>query len=142
VAPDEFVQYNVNANCGLLAKVRNFFLRATNGTDSVGVSTKDVLFRKSMKKFHGCPENSLEILGYSKPSFPAALNAETVNLLSSNGIPEDIFVQKQRDYLNYVRRIDYENPQNVVEFLKLMGRFDLIQKLNRQSDENYIPKWI
>jgi hypothetical protein len=62
----------------------------------------DVHFRKSMCKFTGCPDETLSVLEYSKPYAFGKLNAELVTLLSALGIPDDVFLQKQREYFDMI----------------------------------------
>ena len=64
-----------------------------------------VIFRKSMKKFTDCPDNTFAIRSYSKPGRSAKLNTELVTLLSTNGIPDNVLIRKQTDYYNFIRNV-------------------------------------
>ncbi|KAJ6638405.1 RNA-dependent RNA polymerase 1, partial [Pseudolycoriella hygida] len=56
---------------------------------------KDVIFRKSMKKFVS-DHNMLEVLNYSR-SIPVRLNRHVILLLSSFGVPDNVFLDMQKD---------------------------------------------
>jgi regulator of nonsense transcripts 1 len=55
-------------------------------------------FRKSMKKFKATSDYSFSVVGYSKPYSFGRLNNDIVVLLSSLGITDEKFLEKQAAY--------------------------------------------
>lgn len=63
------------------------------GVISIYDQEEDVMFRKSMKKFES-DHDKLEVLNYSEP-FQLFLNRHVVFLLSSYGVPDEVFLSLQ-----------------------------------------------
>ncbi|CAG8536683.1 5562_t:CDS:1 [Gigaspora margarita] len=59
---------------------------------------KDCEFRKSMNKFNYKGPNDFCVVGYSKPYTFGRLNTQIIMLLSSLGVPDDIFLKKQQQH--------------------------------------------
>lgn len=115
VAPDVEVG-NVNFSDGIGRASRNIFRKITKimdlpqstsalqirvggfkGVVSVYDQEEDVVFRKSMKKFDS-EHNMLEVLNYSRV-IPLCLNRHVILLLSSFGVPDDVFLEMQHKML-------------------------------------------
>ena len=79
-----------------------------------------VHFRKSMRKFSGCPDDTLSILAYSKPYAFGKLNGELVTLLSALGIPDEIFLRKQKEYFDLILEAS-DDPITAFRFMSYMG---------------------
>jgi hypothetical protein len=79
-----------------------------------------VHFRKSMRKFAGCRDDTLSVLEYSKPYSFGKLNAELITLLSSLGITDDIFLKKQREYFDLISNAS-KDPLQAFIFMSYMG---------------------
>ncbi|KAG4079136.1 hypothetical protein HA402_001107 [Bradysia odoriphaga] len=67
------------------------------GVVSVYDQEEDFMFRKSMKKFES-EHNMLEVLNYSRP-IQLCLNRHVILLLSSFGVPDNVFLDMQHDLL-------------------------------------------
>lgn len=67
------------------------------GVVSVYDQEEDVVFRKSMKKFES-EHNMLEVLNYSRP-ISLCLNRHVILLLSSFGVPDNVFLEMQHNVL-------------------------------------------
>ena len=61
-----------------------------------------VQFRESMKKFSGCEDLSFSVVDNSKPYSFGFLNDESILLLHSLGISQDILVKKQQEHLDFL----------------------------------------
>ena len=78
-----------------------------------------VQFRKSMRKFTGSQDDTLSVIDYSKPYSFGKLNAELVTLLSALGIPDDVFLRKQREYFDLITKAA-EDPVKAFIFMSYM----------------------
>lgn len=109
---------------------------------------KDVLFRKSMRKFTGSSNNTFAVKAYSKPYTFGKLNAELVTLLSVLGVPDDIFLRKQREYFDMISQAG-DDPLKAFIFLSYMGDQDSaesivlngLQSARRQLKEAQHTAW-
>jgi hypothetical protein len=79
-----------------------------------------VHFRKSMRKFTGCPNETLSVLHYSRPYTFGKLNGELVTLLSSLGISDEVLLQKQKEYFDLIFEAS-SDPVKAFIFLSYMG---------------------
>ena len=99
-------------------------LRDTNSTKTLKENPsrekeKAVQFRKSMRKFTGSKDDTLSVIEYSKPYSFGRLNAELVTLLSALGIPDDVFLRKQREYFDLITTAA-EDPVKAFIFMSYM----------------------
>ena len=83
-------------------------------------SSRRVQFRKSMRKFTGCPDITLSILDYSKPYAFGKLNGELVTLLSALGIPDETFLKKQQEYFDMISEASTD-PVKAFIFMSYMN---------------------
>ncbi len=89
-----------------------------------------IQFRESMKKFetpnNGCAPNELGIVEYSRPSGYGFLNLQLVRLLSSLGVPDEVFLHKQKTDLDLG---SLTTPDLAFKWAVLMHRYDLARQL-------------
>ncbi len=143
VAKDEEILRLVNEmqNPGFLSRTFSWIKMKffTQSGQEKCKNTIKVLFRHSMKKFDNCPDNTFAILSCSKPGSSAKLNTELVTLLSTNGVPDDVFISQQVTYYEFVRGVSPTSIEDVKLFLTYRQQQRLIGKLDRRT---MVPPWV
>ncbi|KAF2757684.1 RdRP-domain-containing protein [Pseudovirgaria hyperparasitica] len=87
-------------------------------------------FRESMLKFKDAADLSFSVVAYSKPYTFGYLNDQIVLLLSALGISNDVLLQKQNQYLDFLARAaDENNLMLAFQFLSYCDRTDLVETL-------------
>ncbi|KIW73618.1 hypothetical protein PV04_01721 [Phialophora macrospora] len=76
--------------------------------------------RKSMKKFSGTTDMGFAVVEYSKPYTYGYLNDEIVLLLHSLGVEAAVFVEKQRQYFDFLEQ-SRSNPRCAFRLLSSLG---------------------
>ncbi|CAG8825019.1 12925_t:CDS:1, partial [Dentiscutata erythropus] len=89
---------------------------------------KDCEFRKSMKKFNYNGPDDFCVVDYSKPYTFGRLNTQIIMLLSSLGVPDDVFLKKQRQHFE---RLDlmFSDLSIAFEYLLTHGEINLAGEL-------------
>ena len=100
---------------------------------------KAVQFRKSMRKFTGSKDDTLSVIEYSKPYSFGKLNAELVTLLSALGVPDDVFLRKQREYFDLITQAS-DDPVKAFIFMSYMGEGDSAESIVLNGLESVGPK--
>ncbi|KAI0077242.1 RNA-directed RNA polymerase [Panus rudis PR-1116 ss-1] len=90
--------------------------------------SEHVHFRKSQKKFTATQNNTFSVVGHSVPYAFARLNNDVVVLLASLGITTETLVEKQRNYLQWIRdsSTDWQQAFNL---LSALGKYQLAERL-------------
>lgn len=101
----------------------------------LGPKQPRVQFRKSMRKFKGCPDNTFAVLGYSKPYTFGRLNGELVTLLSCLGITNEVLLRKQHEYFDFIKDAG-GSVLAAFEFLSYCDRMDLAERLVMEGLES------
>ncbi|CAG8586766.1 4785_t:CDS:1, partial [Racocetra fulgida] len=91
-------------------------------------TNKDCEFRKSMKKFNYKGPNDFCVVDYSKPYTFGRLNTQIIMLLSSLGVPDDVFLKKQDEHFERLDLMFKELPV-AFEYLLTKGELELAQDL-------------
>ncbi|KAH9477348.1 putative RNA-dependent RNA polymerase 1 [Psilocybe cubensis] len=91
-------------------------------------------FRKSMKKFTTTVDHTFSVVGHSKPYSFGRLNNDIIVLLSSLGVPDSAFLQKQQEYFDWIMSVsgseDKEpDPVSAVDFLCCLSEYSLAERL-------------
>ena len=85
-------------------------------------------FRKSMKKFNATGDHSFSVVGYSKPYSFGRLNNDIVVLLSCLGVPNEKFLQKQKQYFEWIQDATVDVP-SAIDFLSSTDKYPLAEKV-------------
>ena len=107
-----------------------------------------VQFRDSMRKVNDAPDITFSVVEYSKPYSFGYLNDEVILLLHTLGIPESIFLQKQREHLNLLssatqdprmafRFLSYVNEPLMAETMLMEGLDSVKATVRRQVNSEY-----
>ncbi|PPQ66641.1 hypothetical protein CVT24_006933 [Panaeolus cyanescens] len=99
-------------------------------------------FRKSMKKFVATVDTSFSVVGYSKPYSFGKLNNDIIVLLSSLGISNEVFINKQQAYFDWVASAT-QDVTKAVDFLSCLDMYPLAEQVLLQGlDDPQISKQI
>lgn len=79
-----------------------------------------VQFRDSMRKITSAPDLTFSVVEYSKPYSFGYLNDEVILLLHALGIPDSIFLQKQREHLDLLSAAP-QDPRKAFRFLSYVN---------------------
>nr|ALM88235.1 RNA-dependent RNA polymerase 1c [Cucumis sativus] len=112
----------VAEKCGLTSHTPSAFQIRYAGYKGVvaidPTSEKKLSLRKSMLKYMSL-DTQLDVLLWSKYQ-PCFLNRQVINLLSTLGIRDDVFVKKQKEAIDQLDSI-LEDPSRALEVLELMS---------------------
>ncbi|KAL0541822.1 hypothetical protein IC582_021886 [Cucumis melo] len=112
----------VAKKCGLTGHTPSAFQIRYAGYKGVvaidPTSEKKLSLRKSMLKYMSL-DTQLDVLLWSKYQ-PCFLNRQVINLLSTLGIGDDVFVKKQKEAIDQLDSI-LEDPSRALEVLELMS---------------------
>ncbi|XP_023549735.1 probable RNA-dependent RNA polymerase 1 [Cucurbita pepo subsp. pepo] len=112
----------VAEKCGLISHTPSAFQIRYAGYKGVvaidPTSTKKLSLRKSMLKYTSL-DTQVDVLSWSKYQ-PCFLNRQVINLLSTLGIKDRVFVKKQKEAIDQLDSI-LEDPSRALEVLELMS---------------------
>ncbi|KAH8825228.1 RNA-directed RNA polymerase [Flagelloscypha sp. PMI_526] len=141
-----------------LAKNKNIVYRGTRYTPTVvqirykgykGVLSLDptmpegifAQFRKSMKKFTASVNNTFSVVGHSQPFTFGRLNNDVIVLLSALGITNEMFLQKQQQYFNWIIKAT-DTLEKSFNFLCALRLFDEAENVLLSEDQEKVQKGI
>ena len=107
-----------------------------------------VQFRDSMRKVSGTPDLNFSVVEYSKPYTFGYLNDEVILLLHALGISDSVFLQKQREHLDFLsaapqdpraafRFLSYVNEPVMAETLLMEGLDSVKATVRREVNIEY-----
>ena len=92
------------------------------------MDSKSILVRPSMEKFKTHSHPYLCVCDYSKPYTFGNLNKQYIMLLSSLGVPDDVFVKLHNEHLNCLRMLTHDS-EAAIRTLQWQNKFDIAQMI-------------
>ena len=99
--------------------------------------SRGIRIRPSMRKFEWrLPSpHVLALVGFSRPVECGKLNRQFIQLLSCLGVPDRVFLQKQKNHFHNVQRL-LEDSNVAITYLSAFGHYELAAKLMQNDNHD------
>ena len=77
----------------------------------------------------------LALVGFSRPVECGKLNRQFIQLLSCLGVPDRVFLQKQKNHFHNVQRL-LEGSNVAITYLSAFGHYELATKLMQNDNHD------
>ena len=127
---------------GYLPSVYQMRLQGYKGVLALDGDTtnKDkICVRPSMEKFSTEKLPNFGICDFSMPNTFGSLNKQFIMLLSGLGIKNEIFLNKQKEYINLLESMT-DNPESAIMMLQWQDNFQVAQLITRAGSIDTIPE--